>query len=619
METPEEKRELDIETPLPTTEQPQEQSAQEQPLAAETQTEEQQSAATEKDSQPQSKNDLLQRLGELAEQSAIEVKSEIESLKLRFYRKHNQEIEEAKQLWQEAGNELQDFIPTADEVEEKFKELFGNFRKKYAAALATIEAEKERNLQLKEDILEKFRQLTDNIGNIGEAFPKVRELQQQWKEIGMIPQTAVADTWKRFQLYAEKFYDYVNINNELRDYDFKKNLEIKTRLLETAEKLAGEKDTIAAFRQLQLLHEEWRESGPVAKEIREEIWEKFKAASTVINKRHQQHFDELHAKEEESLQAKTALCEEIDLINTELAELKTYKDWDAKTAQVLELQERWKKTGFAPRNVNQKIFDRFRTACTVFFTAKNEHYTAGKAALTENLAKKTALCEKAEAAKDSTDWKETSDLFIALQKEWKTIGTVPRKQSDSIWKRFIDACDYFFDRKTQEASGERQEQDANLEAKRAIIQKVKALTTSENAADASQELKSLIAEFNSVGHVPYKNKEKIYKDFHEAVDKQFDQLNVDSANRRLDSYKSRVVEAAAASPDKMKDEQKKLKNQLTQLNSEIQTSENNMLFFFSKSNKQSTLKDEMLRKVEKMKEEREILKKKIEMLKQEAQ
>ncbi|MDR1699496.1 MAG: DUF349 domain-containing protein [Prevotellaceae bacterium] len=617
MET-EVKKELETQE-LPTAEQPvstAEPQPQEQPQAI-NRTEEQ-SQTAENDYHSLSKNDLVKKLGELLELSATVVKSDVDDLKQWFYKKHKHEIEEAKKLWQEAGNDVKDFVPTTDEVETKFKELLANFKAKHAETLAKIEAEKERNLQLKEEILEKLKQLTDNIDNIGEAFPKIKELQQEWKNIGAIPQTAVADMWKRFHLYMEKFYDYVNINNELRDYDFKKNLEIKTKLIEAAEKLADEKDVVSASRQLQRLHDEWRESGPVAKEFREEVWNKFKDASAVINKRHQQYFDAIHAQEEANLAEKTRLCEEIDLINA--TEIATFKDWEEKTARVLELQAEWKKTGFAPKKVNQEIFERFRAACSVFFTKKAEFYRESKETQANNLKKKTALCEKAEAAKENADWKETSDLFIALQKEWKTIGAVPRKVSDELWKRFIAACDYFFEQKAKATSGIRQEQAKNLEAKMAVIEKIKALQPSEKTSEATQALKSLIAEFNSIGHVPFKNKEKTYKAFREAVDKQFEQLNVDIANRRLNYYKTNVVEAAADSPGKLRHESDKLNRQLTQLNADIQTAENNVLFFYSKnSNKKgSSLKDEMERKIEKMKEERNLLMKKIKMLSENA-
>jgi len=555
---------------------------------------------------PTSKAEIVEQIKQLISGSEEDIKEKIDFLKVSFYKIHKSETESIKK------QESEGVENNSDPLESELKELLNSWREKRAGKVAEQEKEKTDNLEKKLKIIEEIKALTESSEDIGRTLPEFRKLQQTWKETGNIPQDQVNETWKKYQIQIERFYDLLKINNEFREYDFKKNLEIKTTLCENAEKLAEESDVVVAFRQLQKLHEDWRETGPVAKEFREDIWNRFKNASSVINKNHQQFFERLKSTESENLTLKTAICEKLESIDFSL--LKTYKDWDAKTLEIIQLQEQWKNIGFAPKKVNNKVFDRFRAACDNFFQKKSEFYKSSKEVLNQNLEKKKALCEKAESLKESTDWKATSDILIQIQKEWKNIGPVPKKLSDNIWKRFISACDYFFDRKEKEAPSQKNEEIKNLAAKKELIAKVESITNDISEEEALNIHKSLVAEWNEIGHVPFKEKDKVYKAWHEALDKLTERLNISKDNRRLNKFQQNLEDMTHKGQGKVLHERERLLRQFDSITGEIKTAENNIGFFtMSKSSGSSLLKD-MQKKIESLKEERDLIYKKIKMI-----
>ncbi len=558
------------------------------------------------------KEEILNRLQALVDAPIETVRGEVESLKQAYYKIRRNEVDELRKAFVEQGGDEKDFTAPEDTQENFLKELLGSYKEKKAAYLAEEEKQKAENYEIKLQLIEQLKMLCESQDDFNKLYNEFKDIQQKWKEIKLVPEEHANELWKEYQTYSEAFYDLIKINNQFRDYDFKKNLELKTALCEAVEKLQDEKDIISAFHQLQKLHQQWREIGPVAKDLREELWSRFKAASTVINKRHQQHFENLKAKEQENLEAKTAICEQIEGID--YAALKTFKDWDEKNNEVLALQQKWRTIGFTPKKHNTKIFERFRAACDVFFTKKTEFYKAIKAEMEKNLEKKRALCEKAEALKDSTDWKGTTEKLIALQKEWKTIGQVTRRHSDSIWKRFITACDYFFDNKNKNVSSQKSEEQANLEAKKALIEKVKTMDESLETEEAISTLKEWIAEWNEIGHVPFKEKDKVYKAFHEAVDAQFDRLKVDQRDRRMKSYRNNVSEMAGKGKGKLYSERDRLMRTYERMKNDLQTYENNIGFLSISSKGGSGLVKEMERKIEKLKAEMELTVKKIEAI-----
>ena len=420
-----------------------------------------------------SKEEILAKLKEISADVENAGKQEIDSLKQAFYKLHNAEQEATKKLFIENGGVAENFIPTTDAVEEEFKNIMSVIKEKRGALSAEQEQQKELNLQIKLSIIEELKELVESPDDANKSYSEFKKLQQQWNEVKLIPQAKVNELWKSYQLYVEKFYDLLKLNNEFREYDFKKNLEIKTHLCEAAEKLADEADVVSAFHQLQKLHQEFRDTGPVAKELRDEVWNRFKAASTAVNRRHQQHFESLKEVEQHNLDQKTVICEIIEAIDYN--ELTNFAAWDNKTQEIIALQNKWKTIGFAPQKMNVKIFERFRKACDEFFRKKGEFFKALKEGMNANLDKKRALCEKAEALKDSTDWKATADELTKLQKEWKTIGPVAKKYSDAIWKRFISACDYFFEQKNKATSSQRSVEIDNLNKKKEIIEKLGAI------------------------------------------------------------------------------------------------------------------------------------------------
>ena len=560
------------------------------------------------------KDEILAKLKEIADNPAGTPRSEMEALKQAYYRiRHNEEEELKKELIANGGEE-KDFTAPADETEEQVKALVAEFREKKAKIAAEEEQLKAANYALKLQLLDQLKELCDSQDDFNKLYNAFKDIQQRWKEIKLVPQEHATELWKNYQAYSDKFYDIIKLNNQFRDYDFKKNLELKTTLCETVEKLATEPDVVSAFHQLQKLHQQWREIGPVNKELREELWSRFKAASTIINKRHQEHFEKLKEKEQDNLAAKTAICEQLEAID--FSQLKTFKEWEEKNKEVIALQEKWKTIGFAPKKYNVKIFERFRAACDKYFDKKGEFYRAIKAQMEKNMEAKRALCEKAEALKDSTDWKETTDKMIALQKEWKTIGVVPRKHSDSIWKRFITACDYFFEQKNKNSSSQRSTEQSNLAAKRELIAKVKELDESLPYDEALAILKGCMAEWNQIGFVPFREKDKVYRQFHEALDQQFDRLKVDQSDRKMQSFRNNLSEMSNGGNGKGRlfSERDKLMRTYERMKNELQTYENNIGFLSVSSKGGNGLLKEMERKIEKLKEDMALTVKKIDAI-----
>ena len=558
-----------------------------------------------------SKEEVLARLKELASSEETPDKEEVDHLKTVFYKMHVAERDEKQRQYLEAGGDPEKYQVLPDDDEKEFKVAMGVIREKRAALFMQQEAEKQENLKRKQEIIEKIKAMATSPDEANKSFQDFKALQQEWKEIKAVPAEKANELWRNYQLYVEQFYDLLNLNREAREYDFKKNLEIKTKLCEAAEKLADESDVISAFHQLQELHQQYREAGPVAKELREEIWARFKAASTVINKKHQQHFEGLREKEEENLRRKTELCEKVETIAKE--ENKSASDWEKRTKEIIEIQTEWKTIGFAPQKMNVKIFERFRAACDDFFSRKAEFFKQMKERMAENAKKKKALVEKAQALADSTEWKSTSDKLIALQKEWKTIGTAPKKVGDQLWNDFLSACNRFFEARNAANAGVRNEEHANLSKKREIIEKLKAVAE-EKAEDLQEKVQQLVEEYSTIGHVPFKDKDKLYKEYHEIVDKLFSDLHISNAKRRLDNFKSNLKNVAKRGEEALDNERARLMRRYEQLKQEVQTYENNLGFLNASSKKGNSLIDEMNRKVQKLKDEAKLVREKIKAI-----
>lgn len=562
-----------------------------------------------------SKKEVLERIREIAHSDENPEKDEVEYLKSTFYRLHIAEREEQQKAYLEEGGDPEKYQVRPDDVEEAFKAEMQVIKEKRAKLFQKQEEERANNLKHREEIIEKIKNMATSPEEANKSFNAFKQLQQEWKEIGAVPPEKANETWKTYQLYVEQFYDLLNLNREAREYDFKKNLEQKIRLCEEAEKLAEETDIISAFHQLQELHAQYRETGPVAKDLRDEIWTRFKNASTVINKKHQQHFEELRAREEENLTKKTALCEKVEAIAQE--ENKGTADWEKHSQEIIAIQQEWKTIGFAPQKMNVKIFERFRTACDDFFGRKAEYFKEIKKRFAENAEKKRVLVEKAKALADSTDWKSTSDKIIALQKEWKTIGTVPKKLGDRLWNDFLAACNQFFEARNAANAGSRNEEHANLDKKRDIIAKLKAMI--EDAGDDVQaKVQALIDEYNTVGHVPYKDKDKVYKEYHEVLDKVYDTLHIKQTRRRLDNFKNNLRNVAKRGEDAVDNERARLMRRYEQLKQEVTTYENNLGFLNIASKKGNSLVEEMNRKVQKLKDEVQLVFDKIKAIDQQA-
>ena len=558
-----------------------------------------------------SKEEVLARLKELASSEETPDKEEVDHLKTVFYKMHVAERDEKQRQYLEAGGDPEKYQVLPDDDEKEFKVAMGVIREKRAALFMQQEAEKQENLKRKQEIIEKIKAMATSPDEANKSFQDFKALQQEWKEIKAVPAEKANELWRNYQLYVEQFYDLLNLNREAREYDFKKNLEMKTKLCEAAEKLADESDVISAFHQLQELHQQYREAGPVAKELREEIWARFKAASTVINKKHQQHFEGLREKEEENLRRKTELCEKVETIAKE--ENKSASDWEKRTKEIIEIQTEWKTIGFAPQKMNVKIFERFRAACDDFFSRKAEFFKQMKERMAENAKKKKALVEKAQALADSTEWKSTSDKLIALQKEWKTIGTAPKKVGDQLWNDFLTACNRFFEARNAANAGVRNEEHANLSKKREIIEKLKAVAE-EKAEDLQEKVQQLVEEYSTIGHVPFKDKDKLYKEYHEIVDKLFSDLHISNAKRRLDNFKSNLKNVAKRGEEALDNERARLMRRYEQLKQEVQTYENNLGFLNASSKKGNSLIDEMNRKVQKLKDEAKLVREKIKAI-----
>ncbi len=552
---------------------------------------------------------VIVRLAEINLQEEAIERTELESLKQTFYKLRIAEVEAARKAFEEEGGNPEEFIPEKDPYEDRFKEIMSAIREKRNAIKEEEEQERQANLERKLAIIERMKELSEAPEDANKAYNEFKQLQAEWNEIKNIPAAKINESWKSYQLYSEKFYDLIKLNNEFREYDFKKNLEIKLRLCETAENLANEEDVISAFHQLQKLHQEFRETGPVAKEQREEIWNRFKAASTIVNRRHQQHFEEIKEREQHNLDEKTVICEIVE--SMEYDKMTSFQDWHDKTEEVLALQAKWKTIGFAPQKLNTKIFERFRAACDEFFKRKAEYFKNLKNGMSENLEKKRAMCEQAEALKDSTDWKATSEALNNLQKEWKQVGPVSKKYSEAIWKRFISACDYFFEQKAKATSSQRNVELENLEKKKAILEQLNEINKEENTSEESGDIiRKLMKEWNTIGHIPFKDKDKLYKQYRKVVDELFDKLNLTTSQKKLSNFKSSISNKEG----NLYREREKLMRAFENMKAEIKTYENNLGFLTSASKKGNSLVIEMNRKVEKLKADLLLIQKKIEVI-----
>lgn len=558
-----------------------------------------------------SKAEIIERLKEIVGNEENPTKEELDHLKTSFYKLHIAEREAQQKAYLEAGGDPDKYILVPDEAEDVFKAEMGVIKERRAKLFLQQEAEKQENLEKKLNIIERIKNMASSPEEANKNYNEFKELQQQWKDIKNVPADKANELWRNYQLYVEQYYDQLNLNREAREYDFKKNLGIKNHLCEAAEKLAEEPDVISAFHQLQELHQQFREVGPVAKELRDEVWTRFKAASTVINKRHQQHFDELRAKEEDNLVKKTALCEKVEDIVKD--EHKGANEWEKLTKEIIDIQAEWKKIGFAPQKMNVKIFERFRAACDDFFSKKAAFFKEMKQRYNENIAKKQSLIEKAEALMESTDWKVTTDKMIALQKEWKTIGAVPKKVGDELWSKFLEACNKFFEARNAANAGTRNEERANLDKKKAIISQLKELVEG-SVDDLQEKVKGLVDEYAKIGHVPYKEKDKLYKQYHEVLDKLYDDLHVTTAKRRLDNFKSNLKNVVKRGEDALDNERGRLMRRYEGLKQEINTYENNLGFLNASSKKGNSLIDEMNRKVQRLKDDMELIKQKIKTI-----
>ncbi len=559
------------------------------------------------------KQEVLERVKEIAHSNENPNKEELDLLKTTFYKIHLAERDAQMKEYLAKGGDPEKYILLPDDTEEAFKAEMQLIKEKRAKIFLAQEEEKQDNLRKKEEIIEKIKAMTTSPEEANKSYQDFKALQQEWKEIKNIPADKANEVWKNYQLYVEQFYDMLKLNSEAREYDFKKNLEAKTQLCEAAEKLNEEEDVISAFHQLQDLHQQYREIGPVAKELREQIWERFKAASTVINKKHQQHFEDLRAKEEENLAKKTSLCEKVEAANQ--GEYKTAKDWEKVTQEIIEIQKEWRTIGFAPQKMNVKIFERFRIANDKFFNKKAEFFKGLKDTYSANLEKKQQLVSKAKELADSTDWKKTGDKFIALQKEWKKVGTVPHKQGELLWKEFLDTCNKFFEARNKQNAGSRSEEHANLDKKRNIIAQLKELVIAEiSDNDFQKKLKNLAKQYSAIGHVPFKEKDKVYKEYHEAIDAAYKKLHATNAKRHFDNFKNNLKNVAKEGGNALGNERGKLLRRYDQLRIEITTYENNLGFFNTASKKGNSLVEEMNRKIEKLKADLEMVKQKIKAI-----
>ena len=566
-------------------------------------------AALDESARKLTKTEILAKMKKIAEDVTKASKAEIDTLKQNFYRLHNSEVEAAKRAFLEGGGNVEDFVPTPDPEEAAFKEVLGVVKEQRNKLNAEEEKEREKNYQVKLAIIEELKELIESPEDPNKNYNEFKKLQQQWHEVTLIPLNKANELWKSYQLYVEKFYDVLKLNNEFREYDFKKNLEIKTRLCEAAEKLADEEDVVAAFHHLQKLHQEYRDTGPVAKELRDEIWARFKAASTLLNKKHQQYFEKQKEAEQENLDKKTVICEIVEGID--YGKLNGFQAWDKKTQEVIALQNKWKTIGYAPQKLNVKVFERFRNACDEFFKKKSEYFKAAKARMNENLEKKRALVEKVESLKDSKEWKETAEELVKIQKEWKSIGPVAKRYSDSLWKRFIAACDYFFEQKGAATSSQRSVENENLKRKKAIIEELKELLNKEESEENNEQIHKLMAEWNEVGHVPFKEKDKIYEQYRTLVDKLYKSFNLNMVSKKASKFRAAVSKMQETGAQAVYREREKLVRNYENLLNELHTYENNLGFLNATSKSGNSLLTELSKKMDKLKAEIEVAKEKI--------
>ena len=590
--------------------------AEEEPVAEEAPAAEEPAAeepAAEEPATPlyETKEQIVDRLKEIQEENNGGDKNELDMLKQVFYKLHRAAQLAARNAFIEQGGAPEDWRAEIDGAEENFKALMANIRQRRAAIAEEVEKQKADNLTRKLAIIDRIKEMATSPEEANAHFDEFKKLQAEWRELGAVPAEKATETWKNYQLYVEQFYDLLKLNSEAREYDFKKNLSAKERLIELAEKLADESDVIVAFNKLQGLHAEYKEIGPVAKELRDQVWERFKAASTVINKRHQEHFEAIKAREEDNLQKKTALCEKVEEINVD--ELKTYNQWEEKTKEVIALQAEWKTIGYASHKQNTLIFERFRAACDRFFTAKAEHYQTIKDEQGENLEKKRQLVDEAEALQDSTEWRKTADKLIELQKQWKTIGAVPRKYSEQLWKRFTAACDHFFEAKNAATADQRAEEKENLAAKKSIIEQLKQLA-SDTAGATIDTVRDLQAKWNEIGHVPFRDKDKLYKEYRSVTDELYKQFGATQVRRRLEGFQKSMRQAVAKGESTLARERERLLRIFETRKAEVQTYENNLNFLNATSKSGNTLVAEMNKKVEKLREELELLSSKIKAI-----
>ena len=554
------------------------------------------------------KEEVVNRVKEIAQSGGSGDRQELTLLKQLFYKFHNAEIQEARTAFIEAGGDPEKFEPQIDPLEPEFRASMQLIRERRAAEMEELERQKAENLKRKLEILDRIQQLASTPEEANSTFEEFKALQAEWKEIKLVPAERATELWKNYQLYVEQFYDLLKLGHELRDYDFRKNLEAKTRLCEEAEALINAPEVVAAYNQMVILNQEWKETGPVAREVREEIWNRFKAATTAIYKRHQDFFEARKAKEEENLAQKTALCEQLEAISTD--ELKTTSAWDEVTKKIIELQAAWKTIGFAPQKMNTAIFERFRSGCDAFFEKKAAFFQNLKDSLNENLAKKKELVEKAEALKDSTDWRSTGDILINLQKQWKEVGTVPHKYSEELWKRFVGACDHFFEARQQATAGVRDEQNANKQEKQSIIERLKELAAKEGE-EIMQEVKELQKKWNEVGHVPFRDKDRLYKEYREVCDKIYGSLSASQARRHLKNFRNNLAQKLEKEGGSLSNERQRMMRAYERMRDELNTYENNLGFLSSNSKKGNTLVDTMKKKVEKLRDELSLLAQKI--------
>ena len=563
-------------------------------------------------SRPSSRQEIIDRLKVIAESDdVLNCKAETEGLKVQFYRMRTAEIETAQQDFIAQGGDVSLFIPATDELEESFKEIMSLIKAKRNAWIAAQEQEMRANLEKKESLLAKLQSLVENASQGTPEVNEFKAIQSEWKEIKNVPQENVTSLWKQYQLLVEQFYDVLKINHEFREYDFKKNLEIKTRLCESAEALENEEDVINAFRQLQQLHNEFRETGPVSPELREEIWARFKAASTNVNRRHQEHFEAKKEQEKENLEKKSAICEQIEAINNN--QLTSYQAWNSATEKILELQAQWKEIGFAPQKMNLKIFERFRAACDEFFRLKSEFFKEAKNALANNLERKKALCEQAEQLMESEEWKATADKLTKIQKEWKEIGPVPQKHSEALWKRFVTACDTFFERRNAATSSQRNMEQDNLKQKREVIEALKNIDTTQPADEQTKQISALTAKWNAIGFVPFKEKDKIYKEYKQLLNALYEKLHIDANERKLNRFRNSI----GKSGNSLLRERDHLIRQYEAMKNEISTYENNIGFLSVSNKKGASLVDVMRQKVDKLKQDAQVILQKIHLIEEE--